>query len=193
MKFILNFVGENWLTVEQISLTGKNFWGIWGYKIFIRNLFLLCQCNSSKLNKKIIIIPVIVFTILVILTTSSQSNQQYKKNDPVFHVTLANPNQYPDGVYSSIFVLEKGEYSFSFVPNGDSPQNLGIKLKGKTLEFSENFNLNGILHESGISKYYTWNYNGSSSFQVDTQQEVSIEINPNGNVMGSVSVGIVQN
>ena len=31
------------------------------------------------------------------------------------------------------------------------------------------------------------------SFTVNSQQEVTIEINPNGNVMGSVSVDIIRN
>jgi len=145
------------------------------------------------LNKKFVIISVIII-ILAIFALGFQSINQDKQNTPPpFHVTLAEPNQYENGVYVSIFFLEKGEYSFKFVPNGDSPQKLEIKLSGKTLEFSENFKLNGELHETGISEYYTWDYDGVKSFHVDSPQEVSIQINPYENVMGSVSVYIIRN
>ena len=92
-----------------------------------------------------------------------------------------------------MLILEKGNYMFTFVPNGDSPKELEIMLKGESFEFSEIFNLKGQLHETGISEYYTWDYDGRKTFQLDTTQEVSITINPNGNVMGSVSVDIIRN
>jgi len=144
------------------------------------------------LNKKLIIFPIIVI-ILVVFALSFQSNDNMEKGVPPFHVTLAKPSQYPDGVYSSNFILEQGEYSFTFVPNGDSPKKLDIKLSGESFEFSENFRLNGKLHETGISEYYTWDYDGMKSFTVESQQEVTIQINPNGNIMGSVSVDIIRN
>jgi len=131
--------------------------------------------------------------ILVFFVSSFQSNNNVEKRVSPFHVTLAKPSQYQDGVYSSNFILEQGEYSFTFVPNGDSPQQLDIKLSSEGFEFSENFRLKGELHETGISEYYTWDYDGMKSFSVNSQQEVTIEINPNGNVMGSVSVDIIRN
>ena len=144
------------------------------------------------MNKKLIIFPLIII-ILVVFSLSFQSNDNVEKRISPFHVTLAKPSQYEDGVYSSNFILEQGEYSFAFVPNGDSPQKLDIKLSGEVFEFSENFRLNGELHNTGISEYYTWDYDGMKSFTVESQQEVVIQINPNGNVMGSVSVDIIRN
>jgi len=144
------------------------------------------------MNKIFLIIPVII-VIIAIFATSSQTNQSDKKNEPFFHITLADPKQYENGVYSSTFVLEKGEYSFRFVPNGDSPQNLTISLEGESFEFSENFKLNGTLHETGISEYYTWDYEGEKSIHISNQKEISIQIDPNGNVKGSVSVDITGN
>ena len=143
------------------------------------------------MNKKLVIFPIIV--ILVVFAFSIQQNNNEGKTVSPFHVTLAKPSQYQDGVYSSIFILEQGEYSFAFVPNGDSPKKLDIKLDGKTFEFSENFRLNGELHKTGISEYYTWDYDGMKTFTVDSQQEVAIQINPNGNIMGSVSIDIIKN
>ena len=131
--------------------------------------------------------------ILAVFALSFQSNNNVEKRVSPFHVTLANPSQYQDGIYSSNFILEQGEYSFTFVPNGDSPQKLDIRLSSEGFEFSENFRLKGELHETGISEYYTWDYDGMKSFTVNSQQEVTIEINPNGNVMGSVSVDIIRN
>jgi hypothetical protein len=144
------------------------------------------------MQKKIIIVPIITI-IIVMVAFGFQPDQTGKKNESIFHVTLAEPRLYENGVYSNIFVIEKGEYNFRFVPNGDSPQNLTILLKGNNFEFSENFKLNGTLHESGFSEYYTWDYDGQKSFLISTQQEIFIQINPNGNVKGSVSVDIVGN
>ena len=144
------------------------------------------------MNKKFVILPIIII-IIVIIALGSQTNPSEKKNESIFHVTLADPKLYVNGVYSSTFVLEKGEYSFRFVPNGDSPQNLAISMKGDNFEFSENFKLNGTLHETGISEYYTWDYDGEKSILIPIQKEVSIQIDPNGNVKGSVSVDIIRN
>jgi hypothetical protein len=144
------------------------------------------------MQKKIIIVPIITI-IIVMVAFGFQPDQTGKKNESIFHVTLAEPRLYENGVYSNIFVIEKGEYNFRFVPNGDSPQNLTILLKGNNFEFSENFKLNGTLHESGFSEYYTWDYDGQKSFLISAQQEIFIQINPNGNVKGSVSVDIVGN
>ena len=112
---------------------------------------------------------------------------------PIFHATLADPNQYVDGVYSRSFVIDKGEYRFRFVPNGDSPQNLEISVKGEDFEFFENFSLNGALHQTGISEYYTWDYDGIKSLKIKTQQTIEITINPKGNIMGPVSVSLIEN
>jgi len=144
------------------------------------------------MNKKFLVVPIIIF-IITIIVLGYQSNPSDKKIESIFHVTLADPKLYNNGIYSSVFVMEKGEYSFKFVPNGDSPQNLGISLKGDNFGFSENFNLNGTLHETGISQYYTWGYDGQKVFFIPTTNEISIQIDPNGNVKGSVSVYIIRN
>lgn len=148
------------------------------------------------MNKKIIIIPIIVI-VIISLASISLSNDVTNNNtietDQVFHVTLALPKQYEDGVYTEKFTIEKGDYSFRFVPNGSSPETLSIFLKGIDFEFSEDFILEGTLHQTGISEYYTWKYNGKTNISISETQEVDIEINPNGNVLGSVSVYIIEN
>ena len=142
------------------------------------------------MNKKIIIIPVVLIIVIIGLSF----NQDDKKNsDVVFHVTLADPDLYKNGIYSNSFIVNKGEYLFKFVPNGDSPQSLIIILKGESYDFSENFKLKGTLHQTGISEYYTWDYDGQKAISILTPQKITIEINPNENELGSVSVDIIEN
>ena len=51
--------------------------------------------------------------------------------------------------------------------------------------------LKGTPHETDISLYYTWDYEGARKIQVPEDQQVNIKINPNGNLAGSVSVEII--
>ena len=142
------------------------------------------------MNKKIVIIPV----VLIIVVIGLSFNQVDKKNSNVsFHVTLADPDLYKNGIYSNTFTVNKGDYLFKFVPNGDSPQSLTILLKGEDYNFSENFKLKGTLHQTGISEYYTWDYDGQKAISIPVQQMILIEINPNGNELGPVSVDIIKN
>ena len=143
------------------------------------------------LNKKIIIIPIVV--ILVIVLVNFSSNETSEKNNILFHITLADPNLYVNDVYTEKFTLEKGEYLFRFVPNGSSPKILSIALNGDTFDYSEDFKLIGTPHQTGISEYFTWDYDGQKSIFILEMQEFSITINPNGETLGSVSVDILEN
>ncbi len=142
------------------------------------------------MNKKILVIPAVLIIIVLVLSF----NQVDKKNNNiVFHITLADPDLYKNGIYSNIFTVNKGNYLFKFVPNGDSPQSLTILLEGEDYTFSENFKLKGTLHQTGISEYYTWDYDGQKIISIPIQQVITIEINPNGNELGPISVDIVEN
>jgi len=143
------------------------------------------------MNKKIIIIPIIIVITIFVLNFSSEPSEE-KTND-VFHITLASPDLYSDGKYVEKFEINKGEYSFRFVPNGSSPKILTISVVGENFNFDEIFELKNTLHQTGISEYFTWEYDGTHSFNIPESGEVEISINPNGNVMGSVSVDILQN
>ena len=143
------------------------------------------------MNKKITIIPIIIIVIIVLVSFSSKDTNE--KSNTLFHVTLADPDLYVNGVYTEVFFLEKGEYFFRFVPNGNSPEILSIKLNGNTFDFSEDFKLVGIPHQTGISEYYTWKYDGQKNISISEMQKISITINPNGKTMGSVSVDILEN
>ena len=143
------------------------------------------------MNKKIMVIPIIVIFVVIMMNLSSDENG--KEDDIVFHVTLADPNLYVNGIFTDELILEKGEYIFRFVPNGSSPEILSISLTNNALNFDEDFKLEGMSHKTEISEYFTWKYEGKKSFSISEKQKISIAINPNGNVMGSVSVDIIEN
>jgi hypothetical protein len=143
------------------------------------------------MNKKIIIIPVVLVIVIGIISFSS--DEPDRENSTVFHVTLADPNLYVNGEYTDSFTIEKGDYIFRFVPNGSSPKVLSITLNGNLFDFSEDFELVGTPHQTGISEYFTWDYDGEKKISISEIQEISIKINPNGETMGSVSVDILEN
>jgi len=142
------------------------------------------------MNKKIVIISMVaiitIFVVIFLLNTSETNT------NIVFHVTLADPDLYINGVYTSTFTIDRGEYSFRFVPNGSSPEILSITLDGDNFDFSEDFKLESTSHQTETSEYFTWKYNGQKIILVSEMQEIDIFINPNGNVIGSVSVDILE-
>ena len=137
-------------------------------------------------------IGILIILGVVILGASLSMNFEEKEDNVVFHITLADPELYTNGIYTNNFTIESGTYFFRFVPNGSSPEILSIKLSGQNYSFIENFNLKGIPHESETSKYFTWEYEGLKNITIDSMQEITIVINSNGNVMGSVSVDIIK-
>ena len=145
------------------------------------------------MNKKIVImviIPILGFIAFDWITGLSDEDE--KINEDIFHITLADSELYANGVYTDKFLIEPGTYFFRFVPNGSSPEILSIKLIGQNYTFEENFELVGIPHESQTAKYFTWKYVGNEKIIIDSSQEISISIDPNGNVKGSVSVDLIK-
>jgi len=137
------------------------------------------------------IIPIVVIIIIFVVIFSLDPSE--KNDNVIFHVTLADPDLYTNGVYTDAFTIDEGEYSFRFVPNGSSPEILSITLNGENFDFSGDFKLKSTSHQTGTSEYFTWEYEGQKIILVAEMQKVSIIINPNGNVMGSVSVDILEN
>src|SRR5574341_1856534 len=135
------------------------------------------------MKKIIITLIAIIIVIGFVLSFEPKSEKT-----ATYHVTLADPKIYTDGVFIDTFQIQKGTYQFSFVPNGDSPEILSITLKGSKFSFSEDFKLEGIQHNTGISTYYTWNYQGSREINLSEDEQIEITINPHRNLLGSVSV-----
>ena len=137
-------------------------------------------------------IGILIILGVIILGVSISIDSKEKDDEAVFHITLADPELYTNGIYTNNFTIESGTYFFRFVPNGSSPEILSIKLSGQNYTFIENFNLKGIPHESETSKYFTWEYEGVKNVMIDSMEKITIIINSNGNVMGSVSVDIIK-
>ena len=143
--------------------------------------------------KKISIVLVIVIVGFVTFDwITGFSDGKEKTNNVVFHITLANPELYSNGVYTDKFSIDPGTYFFRFVPNGSSPEILSIKLTSQNYEFVENYTLIGTPHESETAKYFTWKYQGKGEITIESSKQISISINPNGNVNGSVSVDLIK-
>ncbi len=132
-------------------------------------------------------VVIITFSVVIFSLDPSEKNSNI-----VFHATLADADLYTNGVYTDTFTIDRGEYSFRFVPNGSSPKILSIALNGHNFDFSEDFKLESTLHQTDTSEYYTWEYDGQKIILLSEIQEISIIINPNGNVKGSVSVDILE-
>ena len=148
-------------------------------------------------RKKHVFGIICIAIISVVIIFGNQINPEYIDSDQmidisdVFHVRLADPELYENGIYYESLVLENGVYEFRFTPNGDSPRLLSITLIGDSILFSEDFVLKGTPHETDISLYYTWDYEGVEKIQVFEDQQVDIKINPNGNLVGPVSVELI--
>ncbi|MEO9308687.1 MAG: hypothetical protein ABI337_00130 [Nitrososphaera sp.] len=143
------------------------------------------------MNKKVATLLAVAITIsalAVLVSAPSEKNQRQE----VYHVRLADPNLYQDGIFADTFAVKKGTYQFRFVPNGDSPQTLSIALRGPTFSFAEDFKLKGTPHETGISTYYTWEYLGQNTIEIPEDQELQIIIDPHGNTLGPVSVYLIE-
>ena len=141
------------------------------------------------MKKGIYVAVIVAVAALVIISLSSEPKPQRTAS---YHVTLADPKLYSDGIFTDSFKIQKGSFQFSFVPNGDSPKTLTISLKGSSFSFSEDFKLEGTPHNTGISTYYTWNYLGTKKIELTDDQELKIIIDPHGETLGSVSVDLVK-
>ena len=107
--------------------------------------------------------------------------------------------------------LETGNtYQFKFVAMGDSPEQLRLSLVGispSVQVFSDTLYLKKTLVDTGISKYYTWEYVGDKFFQISDKEcyekdstsstilkkplcYYELNVERIGNLMGSVSISI---
>ena len=144
------------------------------------------------MKKVIVLVIIAVVGFIAFDWITGFTDNDEKVDNVVFHITLANPELYTNGIHTDEFSIEPGTYFFRFVPNGSSPEILSIKLTSQNYEYTENFNLVGIPHESETAKYFTWKYEGRKNITIDSLQEISISINPNGNEMGSVTVDLIK-
>ena len=132
-------------------------------------------------------IPVAAAALLVLFLGAGGGG-----SERAFHATLADPDLYAGGVYSESFLADPGDYLIRFVPNGDSPPSLSITIEGPAVYFYGEYALQGTLHDTGISEYYTWEYSGPDRVAVPTAQPLTVTVDPRGSTDGSVSVSLIR-
>jgi len=156
----------------------------------------------NVVSKKPIIGGIILAAIIGVVFAGAQINPDNPENEGVWSIRMASP-EWDDRqtVRASLPNLEEGTYKLGFVPMGDSPHKITIVIKGKSTTtspnfyFSEEFVLKGTPVDTGISKYYTWEYVGQKYVyipEVEGEANYEITIKRSGNLKGSVTISLSQ-
>ena len=146
------------------------------------------------MSKKPIIGGIILAAIIGMVFVGTQINPDNPENGEVWSTRIVGSEISSGGgvgvmtnlagdthTYSTIELERNVPYKFGFVPMGSSPNWIKISLSCKGLyplndaadcdvNFSELFILEGILIDTGISEYYTWDYTGNKNFEISTKQ-----------------------
>ena len=155
------------------------------------------------MSKKPIIGGIILAAIIGVVFVGAQINPDNSENGEVWSIRMASP-EWDDRqtVRASLPNLEEGTYKLGFVPMGDSPSKIRIDIKVRSAEFSstdgglvfsEKFVLKGTPVDTGISKYYTWEYVGQKFVyipEVEGEANYEIKIERSGNLKGSVTISL---
>jgi len=163
----------------------------------------------NAVSKKPIIGGIILAAIVGVVSVAAQINPDNPENEEdskleVWNTRIAGP-EFDDVFnhrYSPINLERKIPYEFNFVPMGDSPERLKISVDGKgsgVEVFSEMLYLEGMLVDTGISEYYTWDYVGNKNFEISFKQclnqktcDYDITVERYGNLKGSVTISLLQ-
>jgi len=154
-------------------------------------------------SKKPIIGGIILAAIVGVVFVGAQINPDNPENEKVWSIRMAGP-EWDDRpiLRTSLPNLEEGTYKLGFVPMGDSPSPIRIDIKVRSAEFShpdgglvfsEIFVLKGTPVDTGISKYYTWEYVGQKHVyipEVEGEANYEIRIERSGNLEGSVTISL---
>jgi len=154
-------------------------------------------------SKKPIIGGIILAAIIGVVFAGAQINPDNPENGEVWSIRMASP-EWDDrqNHRAALPNLEEGTYKLGFVPMGDSPSKIRIDIKVRSAEFShpdgglvfsEIFVLKGTPVDTGISKYYTWEYVGQKYVyipEVEGEANYEIRIERSGNLKGSVTISL---
>jgi len=154
-------------------------------------------------SKKPIIGGIILVAIIGVVYVGAQINPDNPENGEVWSIRMAGP-EWDDrqNHRAALPNLEEGAYKLGFVPMGDSPSKIRIDIKVRSAEFShpdgglvfsEIFVLKGTPVDTGISKYYTWEYVGQKYVyipEVEGEANYEIRIERSGNLKGSVTISL---
>jgi len=154
-------------------------------------------------SKKPIIGGIILAAIIGVVFVGAEINPDNPENGEVWSIRKAGP-EWDDRpiLRAALPNLEEGTYKLGFVPMGDSPSKIRIDIKVRSAEFShpdgglvfsEIFVLKGTPVDTGISKYYTWEYVGQKHVyipEVEGEANYEIRIERSGNLEGSVTISL---
>jgi len=154
-------------------------------------------------SKKPIIGGIILAAIIGVVFVGAQINPDNPENGEVWSIRMASP-EWDDrqNHRAALPNLEEGTYKLGFVPMGDSPSKIRIDIKVRSAEFSstdgglvfsEIFVLKGTPVDTGISKYYTWEYVGQKYVyipEVEGEANYEIKIERSGNLKGSITISL---
>ena len=108
----------------------------------------------------------------------------------------------PKTVSTNLFLENLVLYKFGFVPMGDSPESIKITITNPDgrLAFIEEFVLEKTLIDTGISKYYTWDYEGDDVFDFNSRDchmnkkncNYEMTVQRIGDLKGSVSISLFE-
>jgi len=158
-------------------------------------------------SKKPIVGGIILASIIGVVFAGAQINPDNPENEDsnseIWSIRMAGP-EWDDrqSHRAALPNLEEGAYKLRFVPMGDSPSKIRIDIKVRSAEFShpdgglvfsEIFVLKGTPVDTGISKYYTWEYVGQKYVyipEVEGEANYEIRIERSGNLEGSVTISL---
>jgi len=155
-------------------------------------------------NKKPIIGGIVLVAIIGVVYAGAQINPDNPENGEVWSIRMAGPEWDDRQGHRAALPknLEEGTYKLGFVAMGDSPSKIRIDIKVRSAEFShpdgglvfsEIFVLKGTPVDTGISKYYTWEYVGQKYVyitEVEGEADYEIVISRSGNLKGSVTISL---
>ena len=153
------------------------------------------------MSKKPIIGGIILVAIIGMVFVGAEINpdnpeNEKSSNSEIWSTRIAGPefDDISNHRYSPILLERMVDYEFAFVPMGDSPERLKISVGNV---FSEMFILEGMLVDTGISEYYTWDYVGNKNFEISFDQcpnqktcNYNITVERFGNLKGSVTISL---
>ena len=168
------------------------------------------------MNKMVIAGGVVVAAIIVSIAYGASMNpggNEQRSGGEIWNFRISG-EEFNDisTIKAGLGVIEGGTYKIGFVPMGDSPAKIELTIKGKwtvsyNVEpswgtiFSEEFVLEKSLVDTGISKYYTWEYIGQKYVQIpelegkipsSDEPIYEIIISRHGNLEGSVSISLTK-
>ena len=162
---------------------------------------------------KMVIVGVVVAAIIVSMAYGASMNpggNEQRSGGEIWNFRISGTEFHDISTHVvGLGAVKGGTYEIGFVPMGDSPKHIKLRIEGeipeeqryylddpvKTEIFSEEFTLQRNLVDTGVSKYYTWEYLGQKFVQFpesegETMYEITIA--RSGNLEGSVSISLTK-